>query len=109
MSTPFARALHFLMSDLVGHTDAGLFCRVGDFHIDPWKPVERAVITHAHGDYARDSCKRYLAAADCRELLECRLGQIPRMFRWRRDKTAAQADTLELVKALLTDSNGPPA
>jgi putative mRNA 3-end processing factor len=31
-------------------TDAGLYCRVGDFHIDPCRPVERAVITHGHAD-----------------------------------------------------------
>ena len=31
---------------------AGLYCEAGDFHIDPWRPVERAVITHAHSDHA---------------------------------------------------------
>ncbi|MBA3968989.1 MAG: DNA ligase-associated DEXH box helicase, partial [Gemmatimonadetes bacterium] len=31
-------------------TDRGLYCDAGDFHIDPWLPVDRAVITHAHGD-----------------------------------------------------------
>jgi len=38
---------------LIEFTDKGLFCRAGDFYIDPWKPVERAVITHAHSDHAR--------------------------------------------------------
>ena len=32
---------------------SGLWCAAGGFHIDPWEPVERAVITHAHGDHAR--------------------------------------------------------
>ena len=31
----------------------GLYCPPGDFYIDPWRPVERAVITHAHADHAR--------------------------------------------------------
>ncbi len=34
-------------------TPEGLYCPAGDFHIDPWRPVARAVITHGHGDHAR--------------------------------------------------------
>ena len=33
-------------------TDRGFYCEPGDFYIDPWEPVDRAVITHAHGDHA---------------------------------------------------------
>ena len=33
-------------------TPAGLYCEAGDFHIDPWRPVAHAVITHAHSDHA---------------------------------------------------------
>ena len=39
--------------DLVVQRREGLYCPPGDFYIDPWRPVERAVITHAHGDHAR--------------------------------------------------------
>lgn len=35
-------------SDLVVARPEGLYCPAGDFYIDPWRPVERAVITHAH-------------------------------------------------------------
>ncbi|MEP7346992.1 MAG: ligase-associated DNA damage response exonuclease, partial [Gemmatimonadaceae bacterium] len=41
-------------------TDRGLYCAAGDFYIDPWQPVERAVITHAHGDHARAGHGAYL-------------------------------------------------
>ena len=34
--------------DLVVARPEGLYCPPGDFYIDPWRPVERAVITHAH-------------------------------------------------------------
>ena len=34
-------------------TNEGLFCQVGDFHIDPWRPVVIAMITLAHADHAR--------------------------------------------------------
>ncbi len=38
---------------LIRLTDAGLHCKAGDFYIDPWRPVAKAIITHAHADYAR--------------------------------------------------------
>lgn len=34
--------------DLVVLGPEGLYCPQGDFHIDPWRPVPRAVITHGH-------------------------------------------------------------
>lgn len=55
-------------------TDAGLYCEAGDFHIDPWQPVARALITHAHADHARPGSTAYLAAAAGLPLLEARLG-----------------------------------
>ena len=33
-------------------TDLGLYCEAGDFFVDPWRPVDRAVVTHAHADHA---------------------------------------------------------
>ena len=41
----------------------GLYCEAGDFFVDPWRPVDRAVITHAHADHARSGHRHYLAAA----------------------------------------------
>lgn len=52
----------------------GLYCDHGDFFVDPWAPVERAVITHAHGDHARPGCASYLAAAAGFHVLRARLG-----------------------------------
>lgn len=66
-----------MANELVELTEAGLFCRAGGFHIDPWHPVDRAVITHAHADHARTGHGHYLAAAPGRRLLETRLGTIP--------------------------------
>ncbi len=59
---------------LITLTDRGLYCPAGDFYVDPWKPVERAVITHAHSDHARAGCGHYLAAAPGIRLLEARIG-----------------------------------
>jgi putative mRNA 3-end processing factor len=63
-------------ADLVCQRPEGLYCPAGDFYIDPWRPVGRAVITHAHGDHARPGHADYLAAADAREVLCTRLGEI---------------------------------
>lgn len=63
------------MSDpLITQTDRGLYCPPGDFHIDPWRPVDRAVITHAHSDHARSGSARYLCARPGRHVLQNRLG-----------------------------------
>jgi putative mRNA 3-end processing factor len=48
--------------DLIVARPEGLYCPPGDFHIDPWRPVERAIITHAHADHARFGHAHYLAA-----------------------------------------------
>ena len=62
------------MSDVVTLTPKGLYCPAGDFYIDPWKPVDQAVITHAHADHARSGSNQYHAAASGVGLLKKRLG-----------------------------------
>jgi putative mRNA 3-end processing factor len=54
----------------------GLYCVPGQFYIDPWRPVDRAVITHAHGDHARFGHAHYLAASPGVAILKSRLGDI---------------------------------
>ncbi|MCF5505093.1 DNA ligase-associated DEXH box helicase, partial [Pseudomonas syringae] len=61
--------------DLVVARPEGLYCPPGDFYIDPWRSVERAVITHAHGDHARTGNQHYLSAASGEGILRSRLGQ----------------------------------
>lgn len=64
------------MADLVVQRPEGLYCPAGDFYIDPWRPVARAVITHAHADHARIGHGHYLAAAPGAGVLRQRLGAI---------------------------------
>lgn len=59
---------------LISFTEKGLYCRQGDFYIDPWQPVHRAVTTHAHSDHAHYGSKLYLAHTDSYYLLKARLG-----------------------------------
>jgi putative mRNA 3-end processing factor len=63
-----------LQRDLLRTTEHGLYCEAGDFHIDPWLPVDRAVITHAHGDHARWGSRTYVCSVECERVLRTRLG-----------------------------------
>lgn len=60
--------------DLVITTPDGLYCPRGGFHIDPWRPVPHAIITHAHSDHAGWGCKRYLASPTGAIVLRQRVG-----------------------------------
>jgi len=62
---------------LIEFTDKGFYCRPGDFYIDPWKPVNYAVITHAHSDHARWGSKGYLCHTKSKPMLQLRLGDNP--------------------------------
>ena len=61
------------MDGLLTVSDDGLYCPPGDFHIDPFRPVERAVVTHAHGDHATRGCERYLTSAEGEGVLRYRM------------------------------------
>ncbi|SJZ54149.1 ligase-associated DNA damage response exonuclease [Novilysobacter spongiicola] len=61
--------------DLVVLTKEGLYCPAGGFHIDPWRPVPRAVITHGHGDHARGGMGEYHLAEPGLPILQWRLGE----------------------------------
>jgi putative mRNA 3-end processing factor len=52
----------------------GLYCAAGAFHVDPYGTVDRAVVTHAHGDHARPGAAAYLCTPDTSALIRRRLG-----------------------------------
>ena len=56
-------------------TPNGLCCAPGGFHIDPMRPVERAIITHAHSDHARPGHRSVLATAPTLALMRARMGE----------------------------------
>ena len=57
-------------------TDRGIYCAAGDFYIDPWRPVERALITHGHADHARPGHVSFLATQTALPVIRHRLGDI---------------------------------
>lgn len=62
------------MEDLLQPSEDGLYCPRGGFHIDPWRPVHRAVTTHAHGDHARPGSGQYWCAAPGLGVMRRRIG-----------------------------------
>ena len=54
----------------------GIYCSQGDFYIDPWRPVERALITHGHADHARYGSKKYLCTEIAAPVIRHRLGNV---------------------------------
>jgi putative mRNA 3-end processing factor len=62
-------------SSLLKFTPSSIYCPAADIHIDPWQPVEKAIITHAHSDHAKPGCKHYLAHRESEAILRLRLGE----------------------------------
>jgi putative mRNA 3-end processing factor len=60
---------------LLVRTPAGLCCRAGGFYIDPLRPVDRALVTHAHSDHARAGHRHVLATAETLDLMRLRYGE----------------------------------
>jgi putative mRNA 3-end processing factor len=61
--------------DILVPTPAGVCCKLGGFHIDPTRPVERALITHAHSDHARAGHGAVLATQETLDLMRLRYGE----------------------------------
>lgn len=61
---------------LLKFTDRGIYCRQANIYIDPWKPVDYALITHGHADHARWGSKKYLCHTLTKKIIEFRLGNI---------------------------------
>jgi len=52
----------------------GLYVAPGDFFIDPTRAVDRAVITHGHGDHARSGNRNVLATPGTLAIMRARYG-----------------------------------
>lgn len=63
-------------NEVLRFTVKGIYCSAGDFFIDPWRPVDRAIITHAHSDHARPGHGKYLATEGTAPVMRHRLGDI---------------------------------
>ena len=60
---------------LIQFTNKGIYCIPGKFYIDPWRPVDLAVISHGHGDHAKWGMKKYLCHHFTKPILKIRIGE----------------------------------
>lgn len=60
---------------LLTPTPSGVCCKPGKFHIDPTRPVDRALITHAHSDHARAGHQHVLATRETLDIMRLRYGE----------------------------------
>ncbi|WP_239479574.1 ligase-associated DNA damage response exonuclease [Actibacterium sp. 188UL27-1] len=76
LSIPVPCSTVLAMGNVLTFTDRGIYCAAGDFYIDPWRPVENALITHGHADHARWGHDKYLCAEGTAPVMRHRLGDI---------------------------------
>ena len=62
------------MKSFIRFTNKGIYCIPGKFYLDPWKPVDYAVISHGHSDHARWGMKNYLCHHFTKPIIQHRLG-----------------------------------
>ena len=62
-------------ADWMRVTPLGLYCEPGNFHVDPARPVARAVITHGHADHARPGHDSVLATPETLAVMVARYGE----------------------------------
>ena len=58
----------------VTYTNKGIYCKPGKFYLDPWRPVDYAIISHGHADHARWGNKKYLCHHHSKPILQHRIG-----------------------------------
>jgi len=61
---------------LLTFTSRGIYCPQADVYLDPWRPVDRALISHGHSDHARWGHKSYLSTHRTKAIMQHRLGAI---------------------------------
>lgn len=62
-------------TDILTQTPQGLYCPLGDFHVDPVRAVPRALVTHGHSDHARAGHGAVLATAETLRIMAARYGE----------------------------------
>jgi putative mRNA 3-end processing factor len=67
--------MRFRSTDILTQTPQGLYCALGDFHVDPLRPVPRALITHGHSDHARSGHAAVMATRETLRIMAARYGE----------------------------------
>lgn len=65
-----------MKNPLLVFNDKGIYCQQADVYLDPWRPVDKAIITHGHSDHARWGHKNYITHHTNVPIIKHRLGDI---------------------------------
>jgi putative mRNA 3-end processing factor len=65
-----------MKSPLLVFNTKGIYCKIADVYLDPWKPVKNAIITHGHADHSRYGHQNYITHHDNIPIIKHRLGDI---------------------------------
>ncbi len=61
---------------LLEFTNKGIYCAAAKVYLDPWKPVQKAIISHGHADHSRWGHKQYITHHRNVPIISHRLGDI---------------------------------
>lgn len=61
---------------LLAFNDKGIYCAEADVYLDPWRPVDKAIISHGHADHSRWGHKQYITHHTNVPIIKHRLGDI---------------------------------
>ena len=61
---------------LLAFNEKGIYCAEADVYLDPWKPVDKAIISHGHADHSRWGHKQYITHHTNVPIIKHRLGDI---------------------------------
>lgn len=61
---------------LLEFTNKGIYCNEAKVYLDPWKPVNKAIISHGHADHSRYGHKQYITHHRNVPIISHRLGDI---------------------------------
>jgi putative mRNA 3-end processing factor len=65
-----------MRTPLLVFNDKGIYCEQADVYLDPWRPVDKAIITHGHSDHSRWGHKKYITHHYNVPIIKHRLGSI---------------------------------
>jgi len=61
---------------LLAFNQNGIYCAVADVYLDPWRKVDKAIISHGHADHSRRGNKKYITHHRNIPIMKHRLGEI---------------------------------
>tara|TARA_B100001079_G_scaffold97859_1_gene84127 strand:+ start:6101 stop:7117 length:1017 start_codon:yes stop_codon:yes gene_type:complete len=65
-----------MKTPLLAFNDKGIYCAQADVYLDPWRPVDKAIISHGHADHSRWGHKKYITHHSNIPIIKHRLGEI---------------------------------